>query len=112
MKSWGDVAKTLGLKFSIRAMRSSWFKAGVPQNTGAKLTLAVTQLQDQPGGVFPSVIRAAYDLVTGMIEECHEVGASKELMDPHFDIPAVDDDVDENESVEVTMYGVTTLASL
>ena len=117
MKSWGDVAATFGLKFTIRAMRGAWWREGIPQKTGAKMTLAVTP-RFRAGGVTPSMIRSAYDLITGMIEECHEVGCAAGAMDPAawLDIPATEDqdrDQDEegdgNGTVKVTMYGVTTV---
>ena len=102
MADWLTVGKEQNLTFSIRAMRNSWWRIGLPQHMGCNNLLTVRPLV----GTSPDLRPAAMCMVDCMVRELHDRGLTKPVDLVEADCPS-DHESEADDEVQFSMYGVT-----
>ena len=102
MKEWQQRAADVSLKLSIRGMRNTWHREGIPNQSGCRNLLSLVAPSDSP-----ELREAAMALAVHLVEALHDGGLTEpiDIDDAEFEAAEGDDDCDEK---EVTMYGITT----
>merc|ERR1712194_298638 len=110
MKEWKEIAEAMNMKFTIRAMRPSWWGLGIPQKTGCKNVLIIREIVPNDPVVDKKALEFSLDLVHDLEQRGTLEFASVDVLEtgdtanPARADPDAADDADEE---FITMYGVT-----
>ena len=110
MKEWKEIAEAMNMKFTIRAMRPSWWGLGIPQQTGCKNVLTIREIVPNDPVIDVKALDFSLDLVHDLEQKGALEFASVDVLEtgdtanPARADPDAADDADEE---LITMYGVT-----
>lgn len=110
MKEWKEIAEAMNMKFTIRAMRPSWWGLGIPQKTGCKNVLIIREIVPNDPVIDKKALEFSLDLVHELEQRGTLEFASVDVLEtgdtanPARADPDAADDADEE---FITMYGVT-----